>query len=713
MKRVSLMMRSISDKILMIFRVFFTLLFLTSCASQQGSKRSIASIKECQDDGTGCPFLVVGHRGAPYVEAENTIPAYEAALKLGANALEIDLVMTKDDEVAVFHDRTPGNLIALARQIGAEGQKYIPYNPGLLSSKRLPTEELTLSELREFYGYALSMGVVGDTLLSNTKDESAVIPTIFEFSNWANQQNELYAVFLDIKLIPGQEELAKRMATHFSNAFKDSPYRVYMMTPYDEIYETLQQWILDNPKAANHFLTLDMENEGVLGRVKVLKKKLKQKVKSIGMGSTPFRGWDTYGEEVKKVLEERNSSKNSAMYPIVSWTVDDEKKLYQLLQSGVDGVLTNRPDRLHRLLNRHWKDHSTLSKTLSACYQEDVLTYCASGSDINPLGSINYQQIRNWVCSEEEINGELKDLYGCGGLFDKKNIFFKDEIDNSKEVIIYTNAQREVKVSRSIGRNNEIPTLLTFDQEKCFDGVANNSCEYQLQVDVYENSAWRELKGLRIFKDSFEQVVFVNKNVKKIRVRLREMDESEISDEAILYLDNRSGTQKRFLSPNKVFQGKIEIQYLEDKSETVSKNNIALEFEEQFCNDGILNNVCEYFLKVESLDKDNKTIETQFSKGNLSNSFQVFTTFSSSIKNIKVTLYEMDGSKISTSAMLYLPMEHGAREEISDELEVFSGKISVKFLDYDPSTQHSEGIKGFKPHQQLERNNSTPLYHLP
>jgi glycerophosphoryl diester phosphodiesterase len=48
--------------------------------------------------------LVVAHRGASAVEAENTIAAFEAAVEAGADVVEFDVRMTADDRAVVVHD---------------------------------------------------------------------------------------------------------------------------------------------------------------------------------------------------------------------------------------------------------------------------------------------------------------------------------------------------------------------------------------------------------------------------------------------------------------------------------------------------------------------------------------------------------------------------------------------------------------------------------
>jgi glycerophosphoryl diester phosphodiesterase len=63
-------------------------------------------------------FLVCGHRSSPVNEPENTIPSLERALREGANSLEVDICVTKDKEVILWHDWNPDELVALIRENG-------------------------------------------------------------------------------------------------------------------------------------------------------------------------------------------------------------------------------------------------------------------------------------------------------------------------------------------------------------------------------------------------------------------------------------------------------------------------------------------------------------------------------------------------------------------------------------------------------------------
>jgi len=50
--------------------------------------------------------IVVAHRGASAYLPENTMPAFERAVEMGADAIELDVHLTADRELAVIHDET-------------------------------------------------------------------------------------------------------------------------------------------------------------------------------------------------------------------------------------------------------------------------------------------------------------------------------------------------------------------------------------------------------------------------------------------------------------------------------------------------------------------------------------------------------------------------------------------------------------------------------
>jgi glycerophosphoryl diester phosphodiesterase len=57
--------------------------------------------------------LVIAHRGASADERENTLPAFERAIELGVDYVELDVQASSDGVLVVFHDLNLGRLTPL------------------------------------------------------------------------------------------------------------------------------------------------------------------------------------------------------------------------------------------------------------------------------------------------------------------------------------------------------------------------------------------------------------------------------------------------------------------------------------------------------------------------------------------------------------------------------------------------------------------------
>ena len=169
----------------------------------------------------------IGHRGAIQHYPENTMASFKKALELGANGLELDLCLTKDRKIIVFHDPKPVNLISPINRINVENlpytlisPKFVPKSDGLYavivkyqdgnyvevpSIKPLSSLDeydivnLTLDQIRQVYRYR------------HTPDKvEHPIPVFEEFLSFAGQESSkkpsrLQFIYFDIKN-PGWNE---------------------------------------------------------------------------------------------------------------------------------------------------------------------------------------------------------------------------------------------------------------------------------------------------------------------------------------------------------------------------------------------------------------------------------------------------------------------------------------------------------------------------
>ena len=105
------------------------------------SLRSLSLFALCLMPASAETVLVHGHRGSRATRTENTLPAFEFAIAHGADVLELDLAVTKDNVLVVSHDPTipdpahpdgPGQRICIGPKVG------------------VPIHTLTLLEIKQY-----------------------------------------------------------------------------------------------------------------------------------------------------------------------------------------------------------------------------------------------------------------------------------------------------------------------------------------------------------------------------------------------------------------------------------------------------------------------------------------------------------------------------------------------------------------------------------
>ena len=106
---------------------------------------------------------VTAHRGASKAAPENTMPAFEAAIESGADYIELDVQLTKDGELVVFHDdnikRTTDGVGVLTDMTYDQLQKYSAgswfSDDGEYDDVKIPK----LSEVLELVGHDILLNI--------------------------------------------------------------------------------------------------------------------------------------------------------------------------------------------------------------------------------------------------------------------------------------------------------------------------------------------------------------------------------------------------------------------------------------------------------------------------------------------------------------------------------------------------------------------------
>lgn len=284
--------------------------------------------------------LVIGHRGAPRVEAENTLPSFRRALEQGANAVETDICVTRDGQFVLAHDADPDDAVALLRQVGGERLLFRPEVPALGSPLRRPIRELDLEELQKHYRYVRAAGDVPE---GATQARDASIATLSELLAWAPGQPRLSDVLLDIKLAADQTAEAEALVDFLQGAIESGgvPRLTFrLLCPQAEIVSALVARCRRRPPGKQIRVSADFELPGALE----IGPRTGARDVSLGCGQ---RAWLTFRRDVARCVEARD---RGVFDCVVAWTVSDASRLRELVCIGADGILTDDVATLRRIV---------------------------------------------------------------------------------------------------------------------------------------------------------------------------------------------------------------------------------------------------------------------------------------------------------------------------------------------------------------------------
>jgi glycerophosphoryl diester phosphodiesterase len=289
--------------------------------------------------GKPAEVYVIGHRGAPCQAPENTIESFQTALRLGADAVETDICVTRDGEFVLWHDADPDDKLALARQSGGEKLLVVPDVPDVGSPWRRPVRELDLDAMRAHYAYAMRKGPEE----TGRRVPFALLRDLFR---WSEEAPGLRRVYLDVKLGEDQVEEAQRLfATvreYLGGRPRDRGPSFHLMSVHREIVEALLGKVRREKPSERIAVYADFERPGVLHFLP------KIRARCVGMGRRG-RFQAAYRSELARVIAACRTGKLTS---VVAWTINDGKKLRALLRMGTPAIMTDEIALLRRLVKR-------------------------------------------------------------------------------------------------------------------------------------------------------------------------------------------------------------------------------------------------------------------------------------------------------------------------------------------------------------------------
>lgn len=262
--------------------------------------------------GPGSPLQVIGHRGAAAAAPENTLPSFRHAVRVGADAVELDLHVCRSGELVVIHDPL------VDRTTEARGA----------------VADLTLDELQALdAGYRFTPDR-GRTFPFRGRGVS--VPTLAEV---LDEVGEL-PVVAEVKSAPAGEALGDLLANHpaaeriLVGGF--SPRAV-------EAARAHARWTCAYTDELRPYVLLG--KVGLAGLA----------VPRVDAAMVPPR-WRAIRVATPRFV--RRAHRDGL--GVFVWTVNEPRQARKLFEWGVDGLVTDAPARIRRLLEERTANETPL-----------------------------------------------------------------------------------------------------------------------------------------------------------------------------------------------------------------------------------------------------------------------------------------------------------------------------------------------------------------
>lgn len=240
--------------------------------------------------------IIIAHRGYSSKYPENTLSAFEAALNVGVDMIELDVTLTADEHIVVIHDDT------LDRT--TNGQGYV--------------QQSSLKKIKELdAGQWFSPQFKGET-----------VPTLTEVLALVKD-----SVGLNIELKP--EAYATSSAPH---------------TIENQICRLVKQWKLD------HSVLISSFQHHFISRINKICPALKTALLYDKFDTADvINHWSSEQvfachpgqQSLRRYQVKELQQKGLKVHP---YTVDDISEMEKLINWGVDGIFTNEPEKLRQVI---------------------------------------------------------------------------------------------------------------------------------------------------------------------------------------------------------------------------------------------------------------------------------------------------------------------------------------------------------------------------
>ena len=292
-------------------------------------------------------IYVIGHRGAAGLAPENTLAAFNKACEIGVDAVELDVLLTKDRKIVVHHD------YALKPDIARTPKgKWLPGDGSTINT-------ITLKELKTYDVGRLKPGTrYAKRYPEQEPADGERIPTLDEvielMKNNCNLATELW---IEIKTNPEKPALTPAPETVVDAVMQSLKKQAFAKRA--RILSFDWRALAHVQKIAPNIPTVYLSHVGLhLNNIKPGQPGASPWMAGLDIddfsGSIPKavkaaggRYWAPhYKYPTLRIMEEART----LGLQVFVWTPDSRSRMQLMIEKQVDGIITNRPDILKDML---------------------------------------------------------------------------------------------------------------------------------------------------------------------------------------------------------------------------------------------------------------------------------------------------------------------------------------------------------------------------
>ncbi len=264
-------------------------------------------------------FYKEGHRGTRGLMPENTIPAMNKGVEMGANCVEMDVYLTKDGKVLIAHDPYV-NVAHSLHNDGSEiakgdAKKYIWHQMNYEDIRKFDVGSKPYNAFPQQQKIKVSMPLLGE-----------LIDSVEAYVTANNLQNPIYNI--ELKTSPKYDSLQ----------YNAGPNEVVKAVMAEVNKRNIGNRFYIQSFDVRPLQFVHKEYPGVIIGYLTSGKNLDSNLKALGF--MPHIYSPEFGL-VNKAMADFCHSKNMKLVP---WTVNDKEKMKSLIADGVDGIITDYPN---------------------------------------------------------------------------------------------------------------------------------------------------------------------------------------------------------------------------------------------------------------------------------------------------------------------------------------------------------------------------------